>query len=76
MMLSKDNVISIVFFDDGVFKRFYIMFKFFLIIICIKICDKDYRIVKVKDGSFDNIVILFYGFLNDKLFINNLSISK
>ena len=76
MMLSKDNAISIAFPDDGAFKRFHTMFKSFPTITCTKIRDKDHRIVKVKDGSFDNIVISFYGSLNDKLLINNLSKSK
>lgn len=76
MMLSKDNAISIAFPDDGAFKRFHTMFKSFPTITCTKIRDKEHRIVKVKDGSFDNIVISFYGSLNDKLLINNLSTSK
>lgn len=50
-LLDFKNV-SIVFFDDGVCKRFYNFFFDEDFIICVKIRDGNRRIVKVKDGNF------------------------
>lgn len=53
MALSRENAISIAFPDEGAFKRFHTMFRYFPTITCTKIRDGDKRIVRVKDGKHD-----------------------